>query len=145
MAAGESWMGRSATEIEGLLRARGLALTPQRRVIVRHLAQHGGHWTPTELRAAITSNFPMASRATVYATLALLRDLGVVQEVHVPGGELRFDTNPEPHHHFLCRSCRRLDDVPILSFAVQFAHDGEPPFHVDRFSVIAEGLCVSCR
>jgi hypothetical protein len=28
---------------------------------------------------------------------------------------------------------------------VQFAHVGEPPFHVDRFSVIAEGLCTSCR
>ncbi|HME71067.1 MAG TPA: Fur family transcriptional regulator [Myxococcota bacterium] len=138
-------MAQGAAEIERLLRARGFALTSQRRAIVRHLAEHGGHWTPTQLRTAVTGSFPMASRATVYATLALLRDLGVLQEVLIPGGERRFDTNPGPHHHFLCRTCGQLEDLPIPSLAVRFVHEGEPPFQVERFSVIAEGLCGSCR
>ena len=138
-------MGHDAAEIERLLRARGFALTSQRRAIVRHLAEHGGHWTPTQLRTAITGSFPMASRATVYATLALLRDLGALQEVLVPGGELRFDTNPEPHHHFLCRSCRRLEDLPIPSLVVRFVDEGEASFQVESFSVTAEGLCGRCR
>lgn len=138
-------MGHDAAEIERLLRGRGFALTSQRRAIIRHLAERGGHWTPTELRTAITGSFPMASRATVYATLALLRDLGALQEVHVPGGELRFDTNPEPHHHFLCRSCRRLEDLPVPSLVVRFVREGEAPFEVERFSVTAEGLCGRCR
>jgi len=138
-------MRNGAAAIERLLRARGLALTSQRRAIVHHLASHGGHWTPTQLRAAITASLPMASRATVYATLALLRDLGVLQEVLVPGGELRFDTNPAPHHHFLCRSCGWLEDLPVASLAVGLVSDEEPRFHVERFSVIAEGLCGRCR
>ena len=138
-------MGKPAPEmVERLLRARGFALTSQRRAIVRHLAAHGGHWTPSQLRAAITGGFPMASRATVYATLALLRDLGVLQEVLVPGGERRFDTNPEPHHHFLCRGCGRLEDLPIPSVAVRLAQEADPLYQVERFSVIAEGLCGRC-
>ncbi len=138
-------MGRSAAEIERLLRGRGFALTSQRRAIVRHLAEHGGHWTPMELRSAITGSFPMASRATVYATLALLRDQGILQEVLLPGGELRFDTNPEPHHHFLCRSCGRLEDLPTPSLAVRFVHEADLPFEVEGFSVIAKGRCRRCR
>lgn len=138
-------MGNGAAAIERLLRARGFALTSQRRAIVHHLAERGGHWTPTELRTAITGSFPMASRATVYTTLALLRDLGVLQEVLVPGGELRFDTNPAPHHHFLCRSCGWLEDLPDPSLAVRFLRHEEPPFRIERFTVIAEGLCGRCR
>jgi Fe2+ or Zn2+ uptake regulation protein len=138
-------MGHDAAAIERLLRVRGFALTSQRRAIIRHLAEHGGHWTPTQLRAAVTRSLPMASRATVYATLALLRNLGVLQEVHVPGGELHFDTNPSRHHHLLCRSCRRLEDLPLSSLAVSFVAEQSPPFHIDGFSVIAEGLCIHCH
>jgi Fe2+ or Zn2+ uptake regulation protein len=137
-------MGKDAPEIERLLRARGFAVTSQRRAIVRHLVVHGGHWTPSELRAAVTESFPMASRATVYATLALLRDLGVLQEVLVPGGERRFDTNPEPHHHFLCRRCGQLEDLPIPSVVVRLADGAGPPLQVEGFSVIAEGWCGRC-
>jgi len=139
-------MRHVAAEIERRLRASGFALTSQRRAIVRHLAEQGGHWTPAQLRSALAGNPPMPSRATIYATLALLRDLGLLQEVHVPGGELRFDTNPSPHHHFLCRRCRQLEDLPIPSLAVQLAHEGgDPPFSVERYSVIAEGLCGRCQ
>ncbi len=138
-------MGPGIAEIERRLRARGLALTYQRRAIVRHLAEHGGHWTATQLRTAMTASFPRASRATVYATLALLRDLGVLQEVLVPGGERRFDTNPEPHHHFLCRRCGQLEDLPVPTLAVRFVDEKAPPFEVERFSVIAEGVCGRCR
>ncbi len=138
-------MGPGVAEIELRLRARGLALTYQRRAIVRHLAEHGGHWTATQLRTAMTASFPMASRATVYATLALLRDLGVLQEVLIPGGERRFDTNPEPHHHFLCRRCGQLEDLPVPTLAVRFVDEKAPPFEVERFSVTVEGVCGRCR
>lgn len=137
-------MGQGAAEIERLLRAHGFALTSQRRAIVRQLAEKGGHWTPTRLRTALTGSFPMASRATVYATLALLRDLGVLQEVLVPGGERCFDTNSAPHHHFLCRACGQLEDLPIPSLSVRFVDDRVPPFRLEGFSVIAEGRCERC-
>ena len=138
-------MRRTADEVEGLLRERGFSLTPQRRAIVRHLVERGGHWSPAELLESLTGEFPLASRATVYSTLTLLRELGVVTHVPGPGGEARFDANPEPHQHFVCLRCGRLEDVPSEWFLVSIPTGIEPPFRVQHFRVVAEGLCRACE
>jgi Fur family peroxide stress response transcriptional regulator len=134
-------MQRSALEIEALLRGRGLTLTPQRRAIVRLLAEHGGHWSAAELVDRVEG----ASRATVYGTLALLRELGVVAAVATPGGELRFDADPEPHQHLACVRCGRLEDVPLSWLPVAPRPDLATSFAIERFRVVAEGICAACR
>ncbi|MCZ6463082.1 MAG: Fur family transcriptional regulator [Proteobacteria bacterium] len=137
-------MPHSVEEIEARLRANGLSLTPQRRAIVRHLLGSANHPTAAQVLEGITREFPMASRATVYTTLALLRDLEVVSEVPGPGNELRFDPNPDPHQHFCCTRCGRLEDVPDECFPVSVASDRRLPFQVSRFRIVAEGLCADC-
>lgn len=137
-------MRESVERIEELMRVRGFALTPQRRAIVRTLKERGGHWTAAELLAAITGEFPLASRATVYSTLALLQNLGAVCEVPGPGAELRFDANPAPHHHFLCIACGELTDVPEDWFPVQQIASSKQHVQVERFRVSAEGHCTRC-
>jgi Fe2+ or Zn2+ uptake regulation protein len=138
-------MHRTADEIEVLLRERGFSLTPQRRAIVRCLSEHGGHWTAAALLERLSGEFPMASRATVYSTLALLRELGALAAVAAPGGELRFDANPEPHQHFICIRCGRLEDVPDSAFPVVVPERAAPGFAVHRFHIVAEGLCAPCN
>jgi len=137
-------MRRSAEDIEALLRGRGFSLTPQRRAIVRYLVERGGHWTAAELLEGLTGEFPLASRATVYSTLTLLRELGVVAAVSGPGGDTRYDANPEAHQHFLCTRCGRLEDVPPAWFPVLVPQGIETGFQVERFRVVAEGLCGDC-
>ena len=137
-------MHRSAEEIESLLRERGLSLTPQRRAIVRRLTENGGHWSAAEVLERVTGEFPMASRATVYSTLALLRDLGVLAAVPARGGELRFDANPEPHQHFVCLRCGELEDIPDGWFSVTRSAGAAPTFEVVHFRVVAEGVCGAC-
>jgi Fur family transcriptional regulator, peroxide stress response regulator len=137
-------MRQTTEEIEALLRGRGLSLTPQRRAIVRHLVERGGHWTATELLEGLTGDFPLASRATVYSTLTLLRELGVVTALPGPSGEARYDANPESHQHFLCTRCGQLEDVPPSWFPVSVPPHVEPRFRVEHFRVVAEGLCASC-
>jgi len=137
-------MHRSAEEIEILLRERGLSLTPQRRAIVRCLSDHGGHWTAAELLERVAGEFPLASRATVYSTVALLRDLGVIAALPALSGELRFDADPEPHQHFVCLRCGRLEDVPSSWFPISVPEEVAPTFHVHRYRIVAEGLCQTC-
>ena len=137
-------MQRSAEEIEAVLRERGLSITPQRQAIARCLSEHGGHWTAAELLARVAGEFPLASRATVYSTVRLLRDLGVIAALPAPGGELRFDADPEPHQHFVCLRCGQLEDVPDGWFPVALPPDAKPSFEVQRFRVVAEGLCANC-
>ena len=138
-------MERTAADIETLLRDRGLALTSQRRAIVRFLADRGGHWTAADLLAELTREDPLASRATVYSTLALLRDLGALGEVAIPGGDLRYDTNATPHHHFLCRRCGRLTDLPPTWMPGAVPVDPALPFRVEHVQVLAEGVCRDCE
>jgi Fe2+ or Zn2+ uptake regulation protein len=138
------FMHRTAEEIEGLLRERGFSLTPQRRAIVRRLTEHGGHWTAAELLECVSGEFPMASRATVYSTLALLRDLGALAMVSAPSGEFRFDADPEPHQHFVCLRCGHLEDVPEGWFPVSISAAAAPNFEVRHYRILAEGLCSSC-
>lgn len=138
-------MSRTAQEIEALLREHGHSLTPQRRAIVRHLVERGGHRTAPEVLEGITGEFPMASRATVYTTLALLRDLGALAEVPGRSGELRYDANTHPHQHFVCRACGELQDVPDEWLPVRLREDVDAGFVVERFRIVAEGLCRACR
>jgi len=137
-------MHRSFEEIESALRERGLSLTPQRRAIARCLSEHGGHWTAAELLARVAGEFPLASRATVYSTVALLRDLGVIAALPELGGELRFDADPESHQHFVCLRCGQLEDVPDGWFPVALPPAAKPTFEVQRYRIVAEGLCGSC-
>jgi Fe2+ or Zn2+ uptake regulation protein len=134
----------SAEEVEVLLRERGLSLTPQRRAIVRCLSEHGGHWTAAELLARVAGDFPLASRATVYSTVGLLRDLGVLVALPALPGELRFDADPAPHQHFVCLRCGQLEDVPEGWFPIAPPPGITPTFQVHRYRVIAEGLCACC-
>lgn len=137
-------MGERFEEVEGLLRAQGLALTPQRRAIVRRLMERGGHWTAAELLHDLGGELPRASRATVYSTLALLRRLGVLEVVPGPAGELRFDANTESHQHFVCLRCGRLEDVPNDWFPVALRPGAAAGFRVERFRVVAQGVCSGC-
>lgn len=97
--------------VEGLLRERGCTLTPQRRAILRYLDGNPDHPTAAEVFAAVTRDFPMASRATVYNTLALLAEVGAVRELHDAERDTRYDPNVSHHHHFVCPRCGRISDV----------------------------------
>ncbi len=100
-----------AERLEEVVVAAGHALTPQRRAIVRWLAGRHDHPTAAMALAAVTRDFPLSSRATVYNTLGLLVEIGAITAIPT-GDELRYDPNPDPHHHLRCQVCGGLEDVP---------------------------------
>ena len=122
--------------IEGLLAARGLVLTARRRAIVEYLSGATHHPTAAQIHAAVPG-----SLSTVYNTLTLLRELGVLEELPQPGGESRFDPNTAPHHHLLCMRCGRLHDLPMDSVRVELLHD----LPVSGVRVTLEGACPGGR
>jgi O-6-methylguanine DNA methyltransferase len=124
------------------LRAKGLRVTPQRRAILG--AFQGGpmeHLSADVVHALASLVLPELSRATVYATLAELTDIGILSAVGYPD-PVRYELNDPGHNHFRCRVCLRLHNITTGSPVMEDLAD--QGFEVDRVTLIAEGTCAQC-
>lgn len=131
--------------LEARLREAELRLTPQRFAVLEYLTRAPGHPTADQIAAEINRRFPRASRATVYNALKALRDAGLVREVATEEALTRYESNVEPHHHFVCRSCGRIEDVPpgAVPAPSRVTLEGGPV--VETVEVTLRGLCVACK
>lgn len=134
----------SKEAVEAMTRARGLKMTPQRRLIVEYLRGAVNHPTADEVFSAVNEQLPITSRATVYNTLNWLKAAGMIREVF-EAGNVRFDPNTTNHHHFVCRACGRIDDVDFDSVGdVAFcALPGRQ--EIESYDVTLRGLCAACQ
>jgi len=141
--------GRAAARIAEL-RARctaaGIPLTAQRREILSVLLQRDDHPTVDQIHSAVQERLPDISRATVYRTLETLSELGLLQRVEHPGSAVRFDANMAPHHHFLCRRCHALVDLPLEAIQGHqgLAFVGDPTLRVEEVAIVLRGTCPAC-
>ncbi len=133
----------SQEAVQTIARTRGLKMTPQRRMIVDYLQGATNHPTADDVLNAVNDRYPMTSRATVYNTLNWLKEMGMVREVF-EGGDLRFDPNTGSHHHFVCRSCGKIEDVDCdLVGELRFCPlPGRQ--EVEVYEVTLRGLCEGC-
>lgn len=126
------------------LRSAGLRVTPQRRAVWSAFDEGAGdHLTADEVFGRARAELPELSRATVYNTLAVLVDAGLLRTVESRGAVV-YDPNPDPsHQHFRCRRCDRLYDVRVEGVeGLKVTEDHG--FQVDRKTVMFVGLCPSC-
>src|SRR5680860_369244 len=98
------------------LRSIGQRATPQRLLILAAFDNPGQHLTAEEVFCRITEMSPAINRSTVYRTLELFRDLGVISETDLGGGVRQFELlDQHRHHHLVCRECGEIvelaDDV----------------------------------
>jgi len=126
--------------------AAGLPLTSQRRTLIEVLAARPDHPTVDQVYSALAERLPEVSRTTVYRSLEVLSDLGLIQRVEHPGSAVRFDANMEPHHHFLCRRCGGLSDLPLTAVAgsAELEPPVEPPAVAEEVAVLVRGTCGAC-
>ena len=110
-------MFQAETRIEELiskLREQGYRVTPQRAAVVRVLASSQEHPSVEQIYDLVQADFPMTSLATVYKTLAVLKDMGEVFELTIAGQSSRYDgCRPHSHPHLICVDCGRITDLDI--------------------------------
>ena len=105
-AAGSSTVGGAWEGIPDRLRARGLRWTPQRRILVEVLSRTDGHVTGAELVERCRAVDPDTIPSTVYRTLDVLEELGVLSHSHGADGREEFHVLPASEHgHLYCRRC----------------------------------------
>jgi Fur family transcriptional regulator, peroxide stress response regulator len=97
------------------LRSHDFRITPQRLAILRILSVSEDHPSAEQVYEKVKINFPTTSLATVYKTIALLKELNEILELGFPDTGNRYDGNkPFPHPHFICVKCGKIVD-PELS------------------------------
>jgi Fur family ferric uptake transcriptional regulator len=139
---------RDWTGVREQLRSRGLRWTPQRRTLVDVLAgTAGGHVTGSELLERCRAVDPETTPSTVYRTLDVLEELGVISHSHGLDGREEFHILPLAEHgHLHCRTCGTTFEIDAaegrrLVAAVARARD----FAVDLSHVTIVGRCATCR
>lgn len=101
---------RRLEHLKTVARARGFKLTHQRREIFREVAASDEHPGADAIFRAVQQRMPTVSIDTVYRTLWMLHDLGLVTTIGAQGDGVRFDANVEQHHHYVCVSCGLVRD-----------------------------------
>ena len=128
------------------LRERGQRVTPQRLAIAGTIRDLGRHATAELVYTDVSERMPGVSLPTVYATLELLEELGLIRRVATEGGTVVYDPRTDDHHHAVCRVCGEMIDLeaPVDRAAiVDRARDAG--FAVEDAQVIVRGLCPACR
>ena len=138
-------MDSVSVELSTALRERGMRVTPQRVVVHRALRELDRHVTADELLDAVADRLPNVSLPTIYATLDLLEELGMVRRVQRAGTTL-FDPRTDSHHHLVCTSCGSIEDLDsALDTASLERAAKRHGFEHERIEAVIHGRCAACR
>lgn len=132
-------------QLTAVLHGRGRRVTPQRLILHRLLRAGPQHLTAEELLARSRPQLPGVSLPTVYATLDLFLELGLIRRVPGTGPAQVYDSRAERHHHLRCVRCGSVSDLEaeIDLGAATRAAEGRG-FAPERVEVTVTGLCLAC-
>lgn len=128
------------------LKESGHRPTPQRLMILGALRHAGGHVTATEILEKVRTSYPYVVISTVYRTLTVLKEMRLVTETDLGGGESQYEwAGGDGHHHLVCRGCGKvilLDDrlMKPLGKGIMASHG----FRADLGHFAVFGTCADC-
>ncbi len=111
-------MSYNRQELIALLRKHAIAPTHQRLEIANVLFSRGEHLAADQILTLVNERHAETSKATVYNTLNLFRDSGLIREVIVDPKRVFYDPNTQPHHHLYNVDTGEITDIPAADLAV---------------------------
>ena len=125
-------------DIPVVLEERGIQPSAHRVAVAAYVLGTTEHPSADKVWAGVKESFPMISRATVYNTLRLLVQKGLLRELHLAPESVLFDPNTERHHHFIDEDTGRIHDVPWDQVEVRSTR-APPGFEGDDYQVVMRG------
>jgi Fur family transcriptional regulator, ferric uptake regulator len=130
-----------------IFRQSGHRLTAQRDLVLKILEEGSGHLARNDIYERIHLQLPMVNRSTIYRTLDILEELGVVRHVHDGEGATRYHRAEDPLHlHLYCHSCHHLIEIgnlPVSEPLLQLLKE-KYGFVADLTHFPIAGLCAGC-
>jgi Fe2+ or Zn2+ uptake regulation protein len=128
------------------LRDRGIAVTPQRLAVMGSLKNRRDHPTAENIYQEVRRQLPAISFNTVYKTLEILCQKGMVRKVNPLHEVARYDGETGPHAHLICRQCHHIVDLDwepgMVPPRPALNHHG---FQVENTSLVFWGICPHCQ
>lgn len=121
-----------------ILEARGIRSSAQRVAVARYVLNTCDHPNAEKVASEVRKTFPLVSRATVYNTLNLFIQKGLVREFVLNDGKIVFDANVGNHHHFVDEESGRIYDIPWDSLSVHKL-DSLEGFEIKEYQVVMRG------
>jgi Fur family ferric uptake transcriptional regulator len=131
---------------EATLRKHDLPVTAQRLAVLRAVSEHP-HATADEITVGARALLGTISRQSVYNVLNVLTDKGIIRRIQpADSAALYEDRIGDNHHHLVCRSCGKTEDVccAVGEAPCLHAHDHRG-FRIDEAEVIYWGTCPACQ
>lgn len=130
--------------VRALFKQKGLAVTDQRLAVYAALTQSKAHPSAEAVYKRLKPSRPSLSLATVYKTMQVLLDRGLISLVNAPHTEARYDAITDVHHHLICTGCGGIEDLfdARLDRLMPASLRG---FKVQTHSVHFRGLCKACN
>lgn len=137
---------KRVADFAAICRRQGIKATHQRMEILRELASTGEHPDAETIYTRVRKRIPAISLDTVYRTLRMLEEKGVIARVPSMQDRARFDANMDRHHHFVCDRCGKIADFTCAAL------DGfAPPPEVaalgqmESVHIELRGRCKTCK
>lgn len=127
------------------LRGSGYRLTPQRELILRAVEELG-HATPDEVLARVREHSSAVNVSTVYRTLEVLEELGLIRHAHLSDRAATYHSvTDHEHFHLVCRNCHRVTSVdPGVITSLGDRLRAEHAFELDIGHLTIFGHCTAC-
>ena len=138
---------KSTSSIIERLREQGYRLTPQRAMILSIIEESDRHISAEEIYAQVAARYPQVNISTVYRTLELLKQLGLIYETDLGEGRVRYHPEDKGHHHHLvCQNCGAIIDIDESALAgLKDVLLDQYDFNAQLRHVAIFGLCGNCR
>jgi len=136
--------------LKHILKEKGYKLTPQRRSILDEIIKNeGSHLTTEEIYDLVKVNCPEIGLATVYRTVQLLEDMGVLYKLDLDDGCNRYELCDEDeshqHHHLICQNCGKVIEVEgDLLEELEQGIEKKYNFKIKNHSLKFYGICDNC-
>lgn len=133
-------------KLREILRNRGINPSYQRIKIFEYLRDNKLHPTVDMIYERLSPEIPTLSKTTIYNTLKLFAEKGMVSLLVIDQAELRVDPNIVPHAHFICSHCGKIYDIDIDESSLKEI-EGRASYEghrIESIQVALRGICKNC-
>jgi Fe2+ or Zn2+ uptake regulation protein len=132
----------SIEELKTELKRRNINLSYQRLKVLEYLIKNRSHPTVDQIFSELQNEIAVLSKTTVYNTLRILVDAGLVRIITIEDNETRYDIVPENHGHFKCETCGNIYNFTIDVDSLKSTELDD--FKIHSKDVYFKGVCPNC-